>query len=74
MVLDTGANIVTISNGSAHLYGQVSINDVSTVMTGTTVGLASGGAVGDWVRFQGIDATHYLVTGACLDAADITIA
>ena len=73
MVLDTGANIVTISDGSAHLYGVVSIANVSTAMTGTTVGLASGGSVGDWVRFQGIDSTHYLVTGACIAAADITI-
>lgn len=73
MVLDTGANIVTISNGSAHLMGAVSINNVSTAMTGTTLGLASGGSVGDWVEFEGIDATHYLVTGACIAAADITI-
>ena len=74
MVLDTGANIVTISNGSAHLFGTVSVNNVSTAMTGTTLSLASGGSVGDWVQFEGIDSTHYLVTGACIAAADITIA
>lgn len=74
MVLDTGANAVTISNGSAHLFGTVSVNNVSTAMTGTTLTLASGGSIGDWVEFEGIDATHYLVTGACIAAADITIA
>lgn len=74
MVLDTGANAVTISDGSAHLAGTVSVNNVSTAMTGTTLSLASGGSVGDWVEFEGIDATHYLVTGACIAAADITIA
>lgn len=74
MVLDTGANAVTISNGSAHLFGTVSVNNVSTAMTGTTLSLASAGSVGDWVEFEGIDATHYLVTGACIAAADITIA
>lgn len=74
MVLDTGANIVTITNGSAHLKGCVSINNVSTAMTGTTLSLASAGSVGDWVEFHGIDATNYLVTGACIAAADISIA
>jgi hypothetical protein len=74
VVLDTGANIVTISDGAAHLLGTVSINNVNTAMTGTTLSLASGGAVGDWVEFQGISATQYLVTGACIGAADIAIA
>lgn len=74
LVLDTGANIVTISNGSAHLMGTVSVNNTNVAMTGTTLSLASGGSVGDWVEFEGIDATHYLVTGACIAAADITIA
>ena len=74
MVLDTGANAVTISNGSAHLFGAVAVNNVATAMTGTTLSLASGGSIGDWVEFEGIDATHYLVTGACIAAADITIA
>lgn len=73
MVLDTGANAVTISNSSAHLFGVVSVNNVSTAMTGTTLSLASGGSVGDWVEIEGIDATHYLVTGACITAADIAI-
>lgn len=74
LILDTGANIVTISNGSAHLFGIVSVNNVNIAMTGTTLSLASGNSVGDWVEFEGIDATHYLVTGACIAAADITIA
>jgi hypothetical protein len=74
VVLDTGANMVTISDGAAHLLGVVSINNVSTAMTGTTLSLASGGSVGDWVEFQGISATQYLVTGACIAAADIAIA
>ena len=74
MVLDTGANIVTIAAGSNMLFGTVSVNNVSTAMTGTTLSLAATGSVGDWVCFEGIDATHYLVTGACIAAADITIA
>ena len=74
MVLDTGTNIVTISSGAANLYGVVSVANVNTAMTGTTIGLASGGSVGDYVEFTGIDATHYLVTGACISAGDITIA
>jgi hypothetical protein len=74
MVLDTGANAVTISDGSAHLKGVVSVNNVNIAMTGTTLSLASAGSVGDWVEFEGIDATTYLVTGACIAAADITIA
>jgi hypothetical protein len=74
LVIDTGANIVTISDGSAHLLGTVSVNNVNTAMTGTTLSLASGGSVGDWVEFEGISSTQYLVTGACIAAADITIA
>lgn len=74
VVLDTGANAVTISDGSAHLLGTVSINNTNTAMTGTTLTLASGGSVGDWVEFEGISATKYLVTGACIAASDITIA
>ena len=50
------------------------MNNVQTAMTGTTISLASGGSVGDWIEFEGIDATHYLVTGACIAAADITVA
>jgi hypothetical protein len=74
MVLDTGANIVTIAAGSNMLWGAVNVNNTLTAMTGTTLSLASGGSIGDWVEFEGIDATHYLVTGACIAAADITIA
>lgn len=74
LILDTGANIVTISDGSAHLFGVVDVNNTNVAMTGTTLSLASGNSVGDWVAFEGIDATHYLVTGSCIAAADITIA
>lgn len=74
MVLDAGANAVTISDGSAHLKGVVSVNNTNTAMTGTTITLASAGSVGDWVAFEGIDATTYLVTGACIAAAKITVA
>lgn len=74
MVLDTGANAVTIASGGAWLKGVVSVNNTNVAMTGTTLSLASGGSVGDYVAFEGIDATNYLVTGACIAAADITIA
>lgn len=74
LIIDTGANIVTISNGSAHLFGIVSVNSVNVVMTGTTISLASGNSVGDWISFEGISPTQYLVTGATLAAADITVA
>jgi hypothetical protein len=74
VALDTGANIVTISDGSAHLIGMADVTGTPVAMNGTTLSLASGGSIGDWVEFEGIDATHYLVTGACKDAADITIA
>jgi len=73
-VLDTGANAVTISNGSAHLFGSVSVNNVSTAMTGTTITLTASGSVGDNIKFQGVDSTHYLVSGSCIAAADITVA
>lgn len=74
LVLDTGANAVTITDGAAHLMGVVSVNNVNVAMTGTTLSLVSAGSVGDWVEFCGIDATHYLVTGACIAAGKITIA
>ncbi|MEY2874366.1 MAG: hypothetical protein RLZZ373_1737, partial [Pseudomonadota bacterium] len=74
LALDTGAFAVTISDGSAHLLGAVSVNNTLVAMTGTTLTLASAGSVGDWVEFEGISATQYLVTGACIAAADITIA
>jgi len=74
LVIDTGANIVTISNGAAHLFGIVSVNSVNVVMTGTTISLASAGSLGDWISFEGISSTEYLINGATLAAADITIA
>lgn len=73
LVLDTGANAVTLSNGSAHLFGIIDVAGTPTVMTGTTLTTPSGGALGDWCKIEGIDATHYLVTGACLSASDWAI-
>ena len=73
LILDTGANAVTFSNGSAHLYGAINVAGTETAMTGTTLTSAASAGVGDWCRIQGIDATHYLVTGACLAAADWAI-
>ena len=75
MVLDAGAFAVTISDGAAHLIGVVDIVNVltSTNMT-TTATLTATGTVGDWIEFEGIDATHYMVTGACVAAADISFA
>lgn len=74
LTLDTGNFAVTISDGSAHLSGIVSIANAATAMTGTTLTLTAVASVGDWVEFEGIDATHYLVTGACIAAADISVA
>jgi hypothetical protein len=75
LVIDTGSFAVTFSDGSAHLYGQ--INEAGTIpiaMTGTTLTGASGQSVGDWICFEGIDATHYLVTGSAIVASKWTIA
>lgn len=73
LVLDTGANIVTIATtGGAYNFGMVNVNNILLTSAGTNVLLASAGSVGDWVEYRGIDATHYLVTGACAAAADIT--
>jgi len=71
--LDTGANIVTITDGAAHLYGTVDVAGTPVIMTGTNILLASGSGIGDWVQFDGVDATHYLVSGACVGALDITV-
>lgn len=75
MVLDAGANAVTISSGSAHLYGDVSVANVNTSLNGiTTITLVATGDIGDWVSVEGIDSTHYLVTGACKTGAKMTFA
>jgi hypothetical protein len=79
MVLDTGANAVTISSGAAHLYGVADVAGTPVIMGSgangtTTLSLVATGGVGDWVSFEGIDATHYLVSGACVTAAKITVA
>lgn len=75
LVLDTGANIVQIAAGSAICYGNICEAGTAPIaMTGSTVSLASGNSVGDWVEFEGIDATHWLVTGSSIAASDITIA
>jgi len=74
MVLDAGANAVTISDSAAHLWGVVDVAGTPVIMTGTTLSLVASGGIGDWVSFEGIDSTHYLVTGACVTAAKITVA
>lgn len=74
MILDAGANIVTIASSGANLYGQLSIANVATQVNGSTNVLSAATAsIGDWVEFEGIDSTHYLVTGACKDAADLSV-
>jgi hypothetical protein len=75
MILDTGAFAVTFSNGSAHLFGQIQeAGTVPIAMTGTTLTAVATQAVGDWLCFEGIDATHYLVTGSSITASKFTIA
>jgi len=75
MALDTGAFAVTISDGSAHLFGQIQEAGTTPIaMTGTTLSMVATQAVGDWLFFQGIDATHYLVTGSSITASKFTIA
>jgi len=74
LVLDTGANIVTILADGAFCYGMLTeAGATPTAMTGTTILLTSGQSVGDWIELEGIDATHWLVTGSTLAADDITI-
>ena len=70
LILDTGANIVTFTSPGAFNEGIVSIANVATAATGTSALSASAASVGDWISYEGIDATHYLVTGACIAAAD----
>ena len=75
MMLDTGAFAVTISNGSAHLFGQIQeAGTIPIAMTGTTITCVATQAVGDWLEFEGIDATHYLVTGSSITASKFTVA
>jgi len=67
---------VTISNGSAHLFGTI-INDTASVLpaTGTTLTFVGGtAAVGDTISIEGVDATHYLVSARTSTAGGITIA
>ena len=71
-----GANNVTISNGSAHLFGTIS-NDITSVIpaTGTTLTFATGtAAIGDSVEVYAIDATHYFVKAITSAAGGITVA
>lgn len=73
MVLDTGANVVTFASSGANVYGMLNINNVLTQVNAVTNVLsASAGSIGDWLEFVGIDSTHYLVVGACKDAADFS--
>ena len=75
-VITAGAFNVTISNGSAHLFGTI-VNDVTSVLpaTGTTLTFATGAAaVGDSIEIYGLDATHYFVRAVTSAAGGITIA
>lgn len=75
MVADTGAFNVTITAPSTYLYGTLTIAaDAAIAATGTTLTLVTAGSIGDNVTIVGIDATHYLVTGVCIAAADLSIA
>jgi hypothetical protein len=75
MVLDTGAFAVTFSDGSAHLFGQIQeAGTIPIAMTGTTITAVATQSVGDWISFEGIDATHYLVTGSSIVASKWTVA
>lgn len=74
LILDTGANAVTFSDGAAHLFGNIcEAGTVPIAMTGTTLTAAASGSVGDWLTFEGIDATHYLVKGSSIAASKFTI-
>lgn len=75
LILDTGANAVTFSDGAAHLFGQIQEAGTAPIaMTGTTITAAASQNVGDWLCFEGIDATHYLVTGSSIQASKFTVA
>ena len=75
LVLDTGNFAVTFSDGSAHLYGQIQeAGTIPIAMTGTTITAVAVQSVGDWIHFEGIDATHYLVTGSSIVASKWTVA
>lgn len=81
VALDTGANAVTISDGSAHLFGTVVDGPAAMLQIGNNAGnvglseitLASANDVGDHVIFEGVDSTHYIVYGASLQASKITV-
>lgn len=75
MVVDTGAFAVTFSDGSAHLYGQIQeAGTIPIAMTGTTITAVATQSVGDWIFFEGISATQYLVTGSSIVASKWTVA
>ena len=73
LVLDTGANVVTIASTGVNCTGTLDINNVLTAATGTNCLLASGGSIGDNVHYYGIDATHYMIVGHCIAAADLSM-
>lgn len=74
VVLDAGAFAVTVTDGSAHLLGCLDINNTLTASAGTTLTFVATGDIGDWVTFEGIDTTHYFISGGCVTAAKITVA
>ncbi len=74
LILDTGANIVTILADGAFCLGMLTeAGATPTAMTGTTILATSGQVAGDWLQIEGIDSTHWLVTGSTLVAASFTI-
>ena len=74
LILDAGANVVTFASSGANVFGMLNINNVLTQVNGSTNVLSAATAsIGDWLEFVGIDSTHYLVTGGCKDAADLSV-
>lgn len=78
--LDSTAHACTVSDGSTHLYGNfldtgaVTYCTVNQVNNQTTMSFVASGSIGDWMSFEGIDSTHYLVNGGCLLQNKMTIA
>ncbi len=72
----TGANSVTITDGSAHFIGTIA-NDVTSVLpaTGTTLTFVTGtAALGDSIEITGLNSTTYAVKAITSTNGGITIA
>lgn len=73
LIIDNGNNVVTFTATGPRCYGTLNINNTLTqVAAQTNILSAAVAGVGDWIEFEGIDATHWLVTGACAAAADLS--